>query len=391
MSVCVDAMLIMDFMHQEISFGAACLVLAFSIIVMLICMVFVIYFNRVFDEGEGVVQKTLFNGRWPMNVLFISLAVTALFIMSYSNQYRTSVLQSTSSVSPLLFIFAVVFSATLYLRNYHRFIPRSRQIRTARKAYALKSRRFTFTIEQFLDDGSLAGTVEGELHAGDRAFALSGLQDGLGVKVVKIIQNGKKVRKAKNGKAVVRVSIPKNTDFTWNDYTILSNVKPGHSIYRHIVSENPRVSGMLSTYPAHLDDNRFMSTFVFDFVHGHYLVAAKTDDEGARSGDVTEAMRGSHSVMFQSVSSSREPDKSVFPVFTDWDALSRYQNVMEDEKTVVMIMDFQQATEMQLKGYEGMVINPFGPSSFYLSPEYIQSIKSLEGYQKEFILKEDAE
>lgn len=393
LSVCIDAMMVMDYMHGELSGGAACLILAFSMIVMLVCMIFVIFFNRVFDEGEGIVQKTIFSGRWPMNVLFISLAMTVIFIMAYVDRYQTGLLRSSLSTSPALFLFAVVFSAVLYLRNYHRFIPRNKQIRAARKTYALKNRRFTFTIERFCDDGSLEGVLNGELHAGDRAFALSGLQKGLKLTVAKILVNGKRVRKTKDTRAVIRVDIPEkgSSDFVWNDFTVISNVRPGHAINRRVVSENPRISGMLSAYGNHLDDNDFMSTFVFDIVHGQYLVPAKTDDESARSGDVTETMRGSHNVMFQSVSSSHEPDKSVFPIFTDWDALSRYENVMEDDKTVVLIMDFQQASGMQMKGYEGIVINPFGPASFYLSPEYIQSIKSLEGYRREFILKEDTE
>lgn len=390
MTVCLDAMLIIDVMHQQISFGAACLLLALSMALMLICMLFVIYFNRVFDEGEGIVQKTVFSGRWPMNVLFVSLAMTVLFIMVYAQEYQSSsLLRSPGRVSPLFFILAVVFSGFLYHRNYHRFLPRNRQVAKAEKTYAMKSRKFTFVVEEVLEDGSLLGTVEGEMRVRDSAYVLQGLENEGRMQISRIMYEGRKVRKASDCQAVVFLS--SKNPVPVGQYMVLSNTRPGQSITPRIAAENPRIKGMISSYARHMSDSGFMSTMIYDVVHGHYLVAAKTDDESARSGDVTEAMRGSHSVYFQSVSTSREPDKSVFPVFTDWETLSRYENVMEDEKTVVMIMDFQQASEMLNKGYEGVVINPFGPASFFLSPEYIHTIKNLEGYRKEFILKEDAE
>ena len=391
--VCMLAMLAIDFMNGEISPGAAFLVLFFFILIMFGCMCLIIYFNRRFDEGEGIVAKTIFKGRWPMNVLFVSLVMTVLFSMIYINKTQTdSLLRSPGQTSPALFILALLAAGFLYIRNYHRFIPRNKQIKAAEKILSLnRKRRFTFLAEEFLDDGGIRGTVQGELRANDNAYAHSGSQDSIKVKITRIFAEGKKVSSVTDGKATIYISIPDKAPFTWYDFTVLSNTAAGHTLHKRIDAENPRISGMLSAYSEYMDDSRFMSTFIYDCVHGNYLVAAKTDETDALSGDVTEAMNGSHSVLFQAVSSSREPDKSVFPVFTDWDALSRYENIMEDEKTVVLIMDFQQASEMLSKGYEGIVINPFGPSSLYLSKEYIRSIKSLEGYRKEFILKEDSE
>lgn len=393
LGVCMDAMLLIDFMNDEISFGAAFVILVFSIIVMFICMWLIIHFNRVFDEGEGIVQKTMFKGRWPMNVLFVSLVMTVLFSMMYIHETQTdTLLRSPGQASPALLILALLAAGFLYVRNYHRFIPRNKQIRAAEKTYSLnRKRRFTFLAEEFLDDGGIRGTVQGELRANDDAYAHSGSQDSVKVKITRITVDGKKVRSVRDRTATIYLKIPDKSSFSWYDFTVLSNTQAGHTLHKRIDAENPRISGMLSAYSEYVDDSRFMSTFIYDCVHGNYLVAAKTDEADAISGDVTEAMSGSHSVLFQAVSSSREPDKSVFPVFTDWDALSRYENVMEDEKTVVLIMDFQQASEMLSKGYEGIVINPFGPSSLYLSKEYIHSIKSLDGYRKEFILKEDSE
>lgn len=397
LTVCIDAMLIIDLMNGDISLGTACLIIAFSVPVMCTCMFFLIYFNRVFDEGEGLVQKNLFMGRWPMNSLFISLVMTVLFAMIYVQESsQRGLLFSERRYSPAVFLIAVFTAVFLYMRNYHRFRPRNRQIRAAEKTYALnQKRKFTFVIEKYLDDGGLYGTVQGEMHAGDSVYVINGETEDFKnrIRISSILKDGRKTRSVSEGKAKITVQIPAKAQAqpAWFDFTVLSNVRPGHTIYRRIAAENPRIRAMLSTFGEYTDNSRFMSALIYDLVHGHYLTAAKTDEENARSGDITESMNGSHSVMFQAVSSSRNPDQSVFPVFTDWEALSRYENVMEDEKSVILLMDFQQASEMLQKGYEGIVINPFGPASYYLSREYISSIKSLEGYRREFILKEDAE
>lgn len=390
--VCFDATLLIDFMNGELSFGAACFILAISILINFGCMLLIIYFNRVFDEGEGIVQKTTFKGRWPMNVLFVSLVLVVFYSVTYINDRQAdSLLRNQRQASPLILFIAVMIAAVVYIRNYHRLIPRNRQVKAAEKIYSLNQRRFTFIAEEFLAEGGIRGTVQGEIRSGDRAFAHSGSQDSVKVRIGRIYTDGMKVSRAKDQKATIYLNTLGNASFTWHDFVVVSNTVTGHTVHKRIDAENPRISGMLSVYSEYVEDSRFMSTFIFDCVHGHYLVPAKTEDQSALSGDITEAMSGSHNVLFQSVSSSREPDKSVFPVFTDWDALSRYENIMDDEKTLVLIMDFPQATEMLGKGYEGIVINPFGPSSLYLSREYIASIKSLEGYRKEFILKEDSE
>lgn len=396
LTVCIDGMLVIDIINGEISFGAACFLIAFSVLVMCICMFFVIYFNRIFDAGEGLVQKNIFMGRWPMNALFISLVMTVLFVMSYANQSDDrGLLAARAHYSPVIFLIAVLTAVMLYIRNYHRFKPRNKQVQKAAQTYALnKKRRFTFVIEKYLDDGGIYGTVQGQIRVHDGAYVLN-CEDGHSrITVDSIIKDGKNVRYANDGKAVIRVKIPKKKSVpepVWYDYTVLSNELAGHTIYRRIAAENPRVRAMLGIVADYSGDRQYMSSLIYDIVHGNYLVPAKTDEENARSGDITEAVSGSHSVMFPAVSSSNSPDQSVLPVFTDWDALSRYKNVMEDEKSVILVMDFQQASEMLSKGYEGFVINPFGPAAYFLSREYINSIKSLEGYQREFVMKEETE
>lgn len=392
--IILDVSAFIDAGRGELSVPAAGVIAGMSVGVMFLCMLAIIKLNRGFDEGEGIVQKNLFMGRWPMNTLFASLVATVVFAMIYTNETgRTSLLSSGRNVSPAILTIAILAAAYLYLQNYHRFIPRNRQIsRVLKKNSLSKKRRFTFEVEEILEDGTLRGIVCGEVHRGDYAYVYGGQDEKKKVRITKLFASGRKVRRAYDVEAVIYVPEDRNGIApVYEEHTVLSSVRSGSFPYHVAVAENPRISGLLSVYGSHLEDNRFMSALIYEIVHGHYLTAAKCDDPDANSGDITEAMNGSHNVMFQAVSTSRDPDETVFPVFTDWSTLSRYANVMEDEKSLALIMDFQQASEMLNKGYDGIVINPFGPYPFYLSREYITSIKSLEGYRREFILKEDTE
>lgn len=392
--IILDATAIIDAGRGELSVPAACVIAGMSVGMMFLCMLVMIKLNRRFDEGEGIVQKNLFMGRWPMNTLFASLVAAVVFALIYTNETgRTSLLSSSRNVSPAILTVAILAAGYLYSQNYHRFIPRNRQIvRVLKKNSLAGKRRFTFVVEEILEDGTLRGMASGEVHRGDYAYVYGGLDEKKKVRIAKLYASGRRVRRVSDAEAVICIPEDRNGIApVYEEHTVLSNVRSISFPYHRAIAENPRISGLLSVYGSHLEDNRFMSALIYEIVHGHYLTAAKCDDPDANSGDITEAMNGSHNVMFQAVSTSRDPDETVFPVFTDWSTLSRYVNVMEDEKSLALIMDFQQASEMLNKGYDGIVINPFGPHPFYLSREYIASIKSLEGYRREFILKEDTE
>lgn len=97
------------------------------------------------------------------------------------------------------------------------------------------------------------------------------------------------------------------------------------------------------------------------------------------------------SVSFYSVNTAASPDEACLPVFTDWDALSRYGFVIEDPQSTVLIMNFDKCRRLTEQGYSGIVIDPFGPRPFYLGRDYIATLISLKGYQEEFPEEADNE
>ena len=223
---------------------------------------------------------------------------------------------------------------------------------------------------------------------GDQVYILAPGQDPLKAKVSEILTVNGSVKKAADEDCSISLFCPKDPDHQYVPFTVISDILPSYSSDSRVNAENPRISAMIGGYPEMYGDSKFMSVLVYDFVHGQYLVPAKTA-AGGHTTDITEPIRGSHEVAFLSVSTSARPDSPVFPLFTDWNALSKYKAVMDDEDSITLVMNFQQAVAMMSKGYEGMVINPFGPGSFFLSEPFIGSITKLDGYREEFVLKEN--
>ncbi len=381
----VDCVLLIDYANQEVELSVVIIILAASFLLMLGSMVLIVFFNRRFDRDKGLVQGKLIRSRWAMTTLLMSMILVMITMSGYRQMSTERSLLSASRINPAVIVsIAAVAAIVLYFFNYHRFLPRLSQVERAQKRFSLNRRRFVFLREDELENGLWAGKVSGEMHTGDKVCVIGSDGSRTQSRVRKIQVNGQNRNTAKDEKAVIELGDRKNGMPSSGSWPAVSGQLPVSTAVPAVTAENPRISAMLSGLSDHYEEADFMSCFVYDVVHGQYLVPAKIQNE-AGIGDITEPIKGSHDVMFLSVSSSRDPEKAVFPLFTDWDALSRYSNVMEDEKSVVLLMSFQQAVEMMHKGYDGMVINPFGPASFFLSDSYVHSITSLEGYREEFI------
>jgi hypothetical protein len=381
----LDSILLIDYSNQEVELSVVIIILVMSFLVMLGTMALIVFCNRRFDIGRGLVQGRLIRSRWAMTTVLMSMILVMITVSGYRSASAERSLLSSPKMNPALIVgVAAIAAIVLYFLNYHRFLPRLSQVERAMKRFSLNGRRFVFLREEVLENGLWAGNVSGEMHTGDKVCVIGSDGSRTQTRVRKIQTDGRPCRSVKDAKAVIELGDRKNGMPSSGSWPAVSGQLPAGTAVPAVTAENPRISAMLSGLSEHYEEADFMSCFVYDVVHGQYLVPAKIQNEGG-SGDITEAIRGSHDVMFLSVSSSRDPDKAVYPLFTDWDALSRYTNVMEDEKSVVLLMSFQQAVEMMHKGYDGMVINPFGPASFFLSDSYVHSITSLEGYREEFI------
>lgn len=387
----VDCVLLIDYAGGEMDLSAVIIILVMSFILMLAAMALIVFCNSRFDRGRGLVPGKFIRSRWAMTALLMSMILMMITVSGYRQVSTERSLLTSPRMNPALIVtIAAVAAVVLYFFNYHRFLPRYSQVERAQKRFSLNRRRFVFLREEVLENGLWKGKVSGEIHTGDKVCVIGSDGTQFQTRVRKLWADGREKNRVKDSEAVLALGTAKDGISDPGSWPAVSGQLPMSATVPAVAAENPRISAMLSGLSGHYEEADFMSCFVYDVVHGQFLVPAKIQNESG-SGDITEAIRGSHDVMFLSVSSSRDPQKAVFPLFTDWDALSRYSNVMEDEKSVVLLMSFQQAVEMMHRGYDGMVINPFGPASFFLSENYVHSITSLEGYREEFINNREEE
>lgn len=104
-----------------------------------------------------------------------------------------------------------------------------------------------------------------------------------------------------------------------------------------------------------------------------------------------DPLETSSDVGFPTLSSRQNPQLKILPVFTDWEALSRWKDMMKERDAVTITADFPMTVELMRKGFSGFVINPFGPQAFYLSDMFAESVMRMPGYREEMLQRKENE
>ena len=79
-----------------------------------------------------------------------------------------------------------------------------------------------------------------------------------------------------------------------------------------------------------------------------------------------------------------DPSKSVLVLFTDWDALLRYSNILEEDNLQLEVRNIKECFHLIPAKYDSIVINPFGPKSFIITKEFMRHIQEVPGYDELF-------
>ena len=342
--------------------------------------------NRRYDEAEGYRNDQDRIGRWVRYLLFGNLVTVFLMMMI---EVSISHPEWTERAPWLLtaLLFAAVFASVIFLSRYGKYAARRRRIRNLQ--YALSScgrRRFRFTVYE-AEGQTCRGYVQGKVMANDQVYVnMPGKNVPEAGRIIRIMIDGKEEKSASGRYAEMTVEcageiIP---------YTVISTHYTMHQTKPVIQAENPHLSGIISVYSDHYANDDYIGILNYDICHGEYLVPARrTGKTGTR--DMMDPLNSQTSVSFYSVNTAASPDEACLPVFTDWDALSRYGFVIEDPQSTVLIMNFDKCRRLTEQGYSGIVIDPFGPRPFYLGRDYIATLISLKGYQEEFPEEADNE
>ena len=354
---------------------------AMAVFIIAVCAAIVQASNRTYDEAEGYRNSNVKICRWTGTMLFgdlLMMFMTAL-LMVMTNDKGSILYPEKLSV----LMFAAAAAVTIYVFHMSKYTRRRKRISQLKQRDSLcYGRRFHFTVWHLISPGVYEGYVQGKILVNDSVWvnaALWNTSEPVAAKIERIWVNDKETHSAKEQKARILV----DCSIRLPDYTVLSSHHPKYQTQPEVIAENPRLSGMIASYKDCFLDGDYDSLLNYDLVHGKYLVAASVNDKRPSGTDMMDPIADRASVSFYSVSMKANMEDPVLPVFTDWDALGRYGYAVEDPSSAVFLMEYEKCIEVMRQGYAGIVIDPFGPSAFYLTKEFAESLLRMKAKEKE--------
>ncbi len=247
-------------------------------------------------------------------------------------------------------------------------------------------RRFTMLVDQTFqlegDEGILVvGDVFGKIKQGDRIYVLLPNNRMVATAVDEMeIGPGRAATEAENDKIAIKITDIKRKEMV-PPLTVITNIAPNPDAKEGKELENPLLLGMTMEYPVRGQEPTYNNLLIFLMCHTRFVVPASITA-------VSEEKGAPQQVRFPTLPDRNDTGRQLLPVFTDWQALSRWEGLFDEEhpeKSV--IMTFPEAVAI-CKG-EGIVINPFGPMTIVITAENIKQIVNLDSYKKEFGTEEN--
>lgn len=248
------------------------------------------------------------------------------------------------------------------------------------KAVANDGRRFTMLAEKviLLEGGQgiqVTGVIYGNLQLDDLVYFILPNNMIMYSRVDGIeIGEGQSAGKAENQGVVLFFKDIKDVNCV-PKYTVLTSIHPQDRTEEQATVENPHLLGLSRDFHRLSGDSEYFNIFIYVLCHAYFLVPVKTPEGGGKE------MEGQ--VQFPSLKDPKNPNKTLFPVFTDWLTLVGWQALFEEGKPPkAVVLRFPEAVNI-CKG-SGMILNPFGPTAIMISDKLIEQIVNVEGYKKEF-------
>ena len=342
--------------------------------------------NRLYDgRSKGILRKRS-SQRWAMNTVFLGVILFSLLIMGLVvYDYIRSGLESFMNIIGVGICLAVlVYASTIYYNNYFYLKPKDKRIKDLKKSSVLNGdRRYTFLVDEVISDNEYRGYINGDMKVGDFVHLLDvGCKPGFAkIKKIDSVEDDNKAR----------IFIESENNEALSKYGVISSFKPCATSDRFIHAENPRLVAMLKGYSEFAGDNDYASALVYDACNSKYIVPAIVPHHSDHRGEIMDAMDDNQEFSFLSVTANDMEGEPIIPIFTDWDSLEEYKEVMDSEKAVSLLLSFPEIIRIMHKyRYSGIALNPFGPKPFYFSQDYIYHITSLDGYKENFVYNQES-
>lgn len=224
-----------------------------------------------------------------------------------------------------------------------------------------KAGQFIFLTEQIFSMGQIGiaavGTVSGKVHVGDAVYLYHPGVPLAAARVDKLeLAPGRGAEEAEN--CMVSLHFENMRRENIQKFAVLSNIRPDQMAEQKETVENPQLRGLLSGYAKFEKEPEFLRLFHYSIAHAKFMMAVFADGTN---------------LSFPTVANT--DGTSAIPVFTDPEALLRWQNVFDEKhpkKTAVQT--FGEAAALSQNGNDGIVINPFDDAPYFLSNDLITKI-----------------
>lgn len=244
-----------------------------------------------------------------------------------------------------------------------------------------EGRRFTLLVEdafQLEEENGVVvvGNLHGKVKKGEKIYILFPNNRMMTSTVEELeVGPGRRVEDAEDDRVAIQIFDVKKKEYM-PPFTIITNIVPNPDAQDGKVLENPLLLGMSMEYPKYGQQVTYNNLLIYVLCHTRYVVPANIQTDSAAPGKAPV-------IQFPSLAEPNGSGRYALPLFTDWNALSRWEGLFDEAHPAQsVVMPFPDAVEI-CKG-RGIVINPFGPMTISLSTENVQQIVNMENYQKEF-------
>ncbi len=268
-------------------------------------------------------------------------------------------------------------------------------------------KRFSLVVEGIsaMLDGSgtiVSGTVSGTIAKGDTLYIFLPNGKSIASQVLGMEAMVEDKMKLTEEATDTVVNLQLDTKVNLPKYAVISSIEPQEKFDTKVPVENPALAGLIYGLPKHAKDNAFHAALAYYVAHAHFITPIQVSDEPVDNGNGTATFKKNATISYHMLKTkiAKDPAKGpedcfVLPLFTDWDALSKWKGLSpEGQQVRTMVLRFQDmAAIIKGKGsqFSGIAINPFNKVPCTLPMGYIDTIMGTKGYQAEFAGKKPEE
>ncbi len=248
----------------------------------------------------------------------------------------------------------------------------------------------------------ISGSLFGQIKKGDKVFIHQPSMTALEceVQAIEAKADGKSsiVDEAEDGAVALQLSLP--DDAVLRKYAVITNLAPQDKVNPNVSIENPALAGIINGMVNYGKDNGFHGTVAYWASHSHFITPIQMDKEPEIDANGNAIIKKDTQIGFYMLKTKLkltgaddDSESVVLPLFTDWNALRRWEGLMKKETKVhTQILSFQDVYAMLKKSgtYAGLVINPFNQVPCTLPIPYLDTVVNTPGYKNEFGPKEEA-